>query len=70
VDSGMLRDRAEAVRLVAQRVAALEGVHPLAVLFAALFAPYVPDFGATIGVAWGELIATESAKHDRAPPPA
>ena len=68
VGSGMLRDRAEAVRLVAQRVAAVEGVHPLGVLFAALFAPYLPDAGATIGAAWGELIATESAKLDQTPP--
>ena len=61
VNSGMLRDRADAVRLAAQRVGKVDGVHPLAVIVAALFAAFLPDPGTTVGAAWGELIAAESA---------
>ncbi len=64
VNSGMLRDRADAVRLAADRVGAVDGLQPLAVVLAALFTTFVPDPGLAIGAAWGELIATDSVTPD------
>ncbi len=62
VHSGLLRDRAEAVRWAAQRVSADDDADPLAVAVAALFAGHHPDPGVAVGAAWGTLLAAELAR--------
>jgi transcriptional regulator with XRE-family HTH domain len=64
LNGGMLRDRTEAVRLVARWVAASGGSPPMAAVVAGLCAVIVPDPGLLIGARWGTLIAAEMDRFD------